>query len=210
MKQKLEQFVKQVLSESAKIKFAGHSFILKVDTNEDPNKKGVKIQFLPTEFGKITPTEQNDIAIELESRLEKGLSEFDMRVERDRNLKDKTIIGFFIYIEYFDRIVSSLKQGKKNSDPAFNARESVCPSMVKMLQRKGASFGLKFSVEDVTAVNIKHTATSVMTAVWMEHFFSLTGDSIPNSNGEIHLEKQEKKSIYKEYEEDCKYFEEKN
>ena len=112
MKQKLEQFVKQVLSESAKIKFAGHSFILKVDTNEDPNKKGVKIQFLPTEFGKITPTEQNDIAIELESRLEKGLSEFDMRVERDRNLKDKTIIGFFIYIEYFDRIVRKALSGQ--------------------------------------------------------------------------------------------------
>lgn len=55
-------------------------------------------------------------------------------------------------------------------------------------------------------MNIKHTATSVMTAVWMENFFSLTGDTIPNSNGEIHLEKQEKKSIYKEYEEDCKYY----
>jgi hypothetical protein len=115
MKQKLEEFVKQVLSESAKIKFAGHSFILKVDTNEDPNKKGVKIQFLPTEFGKITPTEQNDIAIELESRLEKGLGEFDMRVERDRNLKDKTVIGFFIYIEYFDRIVRKALSGQNPS-----------------------------------------------------------------------------------------------
>jgi len=28
-----------------------------------------------------------------------------IRVERDRNLKDKTIIGFFIYIEYFDKII---------------------------------------------------------------------------------------------------------
>jgi hypothetical protein len=78
--------------------------------------------------------------------------------------------------------------------------------MVKMLQRKGASFGLKFSMEDVTAVNIKHTATSVMTAVWMENFFNLTGDQIPNSNGQIHLEKQERKSIYNEYAEDSKYF----
>ena len=44
---------------------------------------------------------QNDIAIELEERLERGLAEFELRVERDRNLKDKSIIGFFIYIEYF-------------------------------------------------------------------------------------------------------------
>lgn len=111
MKQ-IEKYIKQVISEAAKINFAGHKFLLKVDTNEDPQKKGVKVQFIPTEFGKLTPTQQNDIAIELESRLEKGLSEFDMRVERDRNLKDKTIIGFFIYIEYFDRIIRKALAGE--------------------------------------------------------------------------------------------------
>jgi len=109
---KLENIVRGVLSEAAKIKFAGHSFLLKVDTNEDPQKKGVKVQFLPTEFGSITSTEQNDIAIELETRLESGLAQYDMKVERDRNLKDKTIIGFFIYIEYFDRIVRKALSGQ--------------------------------------------------------------------------------------------------
>ena len=108
----LENLIRQTLSEAAKIKFAGHSFMLKVDTNEDPQKKGVKVQFIPMQFGNITPTEQNDIAIELETRLEKGLGDFDMRVERDRNLKDKTIIGFFIYIEYFDRIIRKALAGQ--------------------------------------------------------------------------------------------------
>lgn len=102
---KLEKIVKDVISEAAKINFAGHSFLLRVDTNEDPQKKGVKVQFVPTEFGALSPTEQNDIAIELEGRLERGLGEYDLRVERDRNLKDKSIIGFFIYIEYFDKII---------------------------------------------------------------------------------------------------------
>ena len=74
--------------------------------------KGLKIQFLPTSFGGITPTEQNDIAIELEQRLETGLSEYELRVERDRNLKDKTIIGFFVYIEYFDKIVRKALSGQ--------------------------------------------------------------------------------------------------
>ena len=111
MKQ-LEKLVKEVITEAAKINFAGHSFMLKVDTNEDPQKKGVKVQFIPTQFGQMTPTEQNDIAIELETRLEKGLGQFDMRVERDRNLKDKTIIGFFIYIEYFDRIIRKALAGE--------------------------------------------------------------------------------------------------
>ena len=101
----ISETVKQIIAESAKIKFAGHQFLLKVDVNEDPNKKGIKIQFIPTTFGQISPTEQNDIAIELEQRLEDGLEEYGIKVERDRNLKDKTIIGFFVYIEYLDRIV---------------------------------------------------------------------------------------------------------
>ena len=40
---KLEKIVKNVISEAAKINFAGHSFLLRVDTNEDPQKKGVKV-----------------------------------------------------------------------------------------------------------------------------------------------------------------------
>lgn len=109
---KLETLIKEMISEAAKINFAGHKFLLKVDVNEDPQKKGLKIQFLPTSFGGITPTEQNDIAIELEKRLENGLSDYELRVERDRNLKDKTIIGFFVYIEYFDKIVRKALSGQ--------------------------------------------------------------------------------------------------
>ena len=109
---KLNNLVKKVISEAAKINFAGHQFLLKVDTNEDPQKKGVKVQFIPTEFGAISATEQNDIAIELESRLEKGLDQYELRVERDRNLKNKTIIGFFIYIEYFDKIIRKALSGQ--------------------------------------------------------------------------------------------------
>ena len=109
---KLEQLVEQTLSEAAKVNFANHSFLLKIDTNEDPQKKGVKVQFIPTEFGTLSSTEQNDIAIELEKRLEQGLAEYDLRVERDRQLKDKTIIGFFIYIEYFDKIIRKALSGQ--------------------------------------------------------------------------------------------------
>ena len=108
---RLKELVSMV-TEAAKINFAGHSFLLKVDTNEDPQKKGVKVQFIPTEFGSLTSTQQNDIAIELEERLEQGLGEYELRVERDRNLKDKTIIGFFIYIEYFDKIIRKALSGQ--------------------------------------------------------------------------------------------------
>lgn len=120
------QLIKDVISEAAKVNFAGHSFLLKVDVNDDPQKKGIKVQFLPTQFGAITPTEQNDIAIELEKRMEQGLDEYGMKVERDRNLKDKTIIGFFIYIEYIDKIVRQALSGQ-NPDKAPEAPEEELP-----------------------------------------------------------------------------------
>lgn len=116
--QQLKEHVSKVLTEVVKVNFQGHQFALKVDTNEAPNKKGIKIQFLPTSFGQLSPTEQNDIAIALGEKLDQGLSEYGLQVERDRNLKNKAIIGFFIYIEYFDQIIrTALSQSSpSNSD----------------------------------------------------------------------------------------------
>ena len=111
---KIDELIEQIISEAPKVNFKGHSFALKVDVNEDPKKKGVKIQFIPTEFGQISQTEQNDIAIDLEDRLEAGLSKHGLSVERDRNLKDPTIIGFFIYIEYFNRLVRNILTSKQD------------------------------------------------------------------------------------------------
>ena len=123
-KQILEESIREVITEATKVHFGKYNFLLKVDTNEDPQKKGVKIQFIPTEFGQMNFTTQNDIAIELESRLEKGLEQFGLRVERDRGLKDKSIIGFFLYIEYFDRLVRKALEGQNPSKTGENPLES--------------------------------------------------------------------------------------
>ena len=112
---KLESYVREVLNEATKVKFGKYNFLLKVDCNEDPQKKGIKIQFIPTEFGQINSATQNDIATELESRLERGLAEYGLRVERDRQIKDKTTIAYFIYIEYFDRLVRKALEGQNPS-----------------------------------------------------------------------------------------------
>ena len=112
----LTESIKQVLSESTKVNFGGHKFLMKVDTNEDPQKKGVKIIFYPLEFGSLNSTTQNDVAIELESRLEAGLAEYGLRVERDRAIKDRTAIAFFIYIEYLDRIIRKALTSQNPND----------------------------------------------------------------------------------------------
>ena len=109
-KEELLNEITSVISEATKVNFKGHKFVLRVDVNEDPNKKGIKVQFLPTTFGAMSPQEQNDIAIALGERLDVGLNPLGMRVERDRNLKDKSVVGFFIYIEYIDKIIRQALQ----------------------------------------------------------------------------------------------------
>lgn len=121
----LKEELAKILNEAVKINFKGHQFVLKVDVNEDPNKKGIKVQFLPTSFGNLTRTEQDDIAISLGEKLTVGLQPYGLDVERDRELKDKTIIGFFIYIEYLDKIIRKALAGEENGEEVDGGSEEL-------------------------------------------------------------------------------------
>lgn|SRR5574344_45722 len=110
----LQNIVREVITESVKVNFGGYKFLMKVDTNEDPTKMACRISFIPLKFGQINVSTQNDIAIELESRLNKGLAEYGLRVERDRAVKDKSVIRFLIYTEYIDRLV---RKALKSQNP---------------------------------------------------------------------------------------------
>jgi len=111
--------VREMISEVTMINFKGTKFALKIDVNDDPTKKGIKVQFLPTSFVGINKQSQDDIAIDLAAKLNQGLASMGLSVERDRELKDKTIIGFFIYIEYIDKIIiNALNQVSK--EPSNN------------------------------------------------------------------------------------------
>lgn len=114
MKLDLQKEVKHILSEVTKVNFKGHTFVLKVDVNEDPNKKGVKIQFLPTSFTGMDKKQQDGVAMDLAQKLNQALSPLGLSVERDRELRDKSILGFFISIEYLDKIIiDALTQASK-------------------------------------------------------------------------------------------------
>jgi|TARA_E500000178_G_C16916025_1_gene704950 hypothetical protein len=125
LKEIINEEIQNILNEAVKINFKGQQFVLKVDVNEDPNKKGIKVQFLPTSFGNLTRTEQDDIAIALSEKLSAGLEAYGLDVERDRNLKDKTIIGFFIYIEYLDKIIRKALAGDENGEEIDGGSEEI-------------------------------------------------------------------------------------
>ena len=83
LKEIINEEIQNILNEAVKINLKGQQFVLKVDVNEDPNKKGIKVQFLPTSFGNLTRTEQDDIAIALSEKLSAGLEAYGLDVERD-------------------------------------------------------------------------------------------------------------------------------
>ena len=126
-KQEIFSLTRKVITESTKVNFGDYKFLLKVDTNEDPQKMGVRISFIPVEFGQMNKTTQDDIAIELESRLEKGLAEYGLRVERDRDVKDKSVIRFFIFAEYFDRLVRKALESQNPGTEDDSAKEAELP-----------------------------------------------------------------------------------
>lgn len=105
MKELLLKEIQNVIAEATKVNFKGKQFVLKVDVNEDPNKKGIKVQFIPADMTPMSSTDRDEIAMALGEKLDAGLQSHGMQVERDRQLKDKSIIGFFIYIEYVDKII---------------------------------------------------------------------------------------------------------
>jgi hypothetical protein len=89
---------------------------------------------------------------------------------------------------------------------------------------------MTLSNKEFTSVTLPNTLMALYTAAWMQEFFRLTGnyirqckyqkfnvtsgiyylklclgDQVPNSDGQIHLEKQLKKDIWKEYVDDFEY-----
>ena len=51
----------------------------------------------------------------------------------------------------------------------------------------------------IAAIQIANTSAALATYSWMDYFFKLVGDFIPNSNDEIHLEPITIQEIYDEY-----------
>ncbi len=63
-----------MITEVTKINIDNVQFRLKVATNEDPTKTGVKVQFIPMEAKDLPREEFHDIAMKLQNKLNKGLT----------------------------------------------------------------------------------------------------------------------------------------
>jgi hypothetical protein len=110
---------KHLLKESASyynFKFKGKSFKAKFDTNINPTKKGIKIQFLPlidnnTRDTNLTKTQQDELANELQVLLNQRLSKYNMNIDRDLDVPDEDVIGFLLKLNTIsDFLVMAFKE----------------------------------------------------------------------------------------------------
>jgi hypothetical protein len=63
---------------------------------------------------------------------------------------------------------------------------------------------VKLNIEQASALRICDTILSLQASAWMRIYFNRVGDTVPNSDNELemHLERQEKLSIYEVYKSD--------
>lgn len=98
------------LSYESDIQFEGKSFKLKVGTNVNPSKKGIKIQFTPVGdgVGGEESAKQIDYTLSLQRKLNDALRNKDFEVDIDPDVPNKNTIAFLIRLDWFDKIIRNI------------------------------------------------------------------------------------------------------
>lgn len=97
---------------------------------------------------------------------------------------------------------AEVKKNIKNGDGDLNDRSNSFAydaEFQRAFARLAKTRGRKLSHTQIAAIQIANTSTALATYSWMDYFFKLVGDFIPNSNDEIHLEPITIQEIHDEY-----------
>lgn len=77
-----------------KFKIEGIEFNAHFDVNKNPTKKGIKIQLKP--LTKLTDVNRNELINRIQDSLNKKLDEYELELDYDQDVPDKSVIGFYI------------------------------------------------------------------------------------------------------------------
>ena len=113
---------------------------------------------------------------------------------------------------FLDRIVSKIKnhevevyqedKASKLTESAGIMSENEWITFRKIAEKRG----LELTPERLAMLKLPDSAASFTCYAWMEIYFDLIGDRIPNQAHEMHIEPTEKEAIHEEYVEDMKVF----
>lgn len=77
-----------------KFKIEGIEFDVHFDVNKNPTKKGIKIQLKP--LTQLTDVNRNELINRIQDALNKKLDGFELELDYDQDVPDKSMIGFYI------------------------------------------------------------------------------------------------------------------
>lgn len=133
-----------------------------------------------------------------------GYLRFDWRIGTGQRIaksvcRMRFLLSYDLKPTYLLSLTNDIKLGCVNSDPTFNDSAAPAPDdYLKSVIQLAASNGIVLSRDHLAMIQMPNTVLSVEGFGWMEFYFNLMGDFIPNSNGEIHLEPIDVKDIYSE------------
>lgn len=132
LKQLIKEQFNKALQERQKgaqktdISLEGEPYKLVLDVNRNPTKKGIKVQFQPLEIedtGEIgvdtglSSTQQRDLQIKILRQLNDGLRKYDLEADIDPDVPYKNVIGYYIHLQYFDKIIRDALKGGSDGTP---------------------------------------------------------------------------------------------
>lgn len=102
---------------------------------------------------------------------------------------------------YVEDIVNKLKKGEMTVLSHLNHVPAIPASVASdsRLENFAACFGIILTPVQIGNLRLSQSVPQLMAAAWMQYYFSLIGDQVPNSDHEIHLEPVPKQNVWEEY-----------
>jgi hypothetical protein len=167
---------------------------LRVDVNKNPTKTGIKVQFvLPETLEGDAKTEATQ---KLQSKLNQGLSQYNLTVSQDTDVPYSNVIGFLIPIADIKLLIKNAMGGETQAEPAPEeapAPEAAPEEPIKEIKRMQELAGLKefqdvssedFQIEEVNriiAAAIRAITSDVDKQDKIFDFFEITKDNKYNT-----------------------------
>ena len=117
----IKNIIKEQLEE-ATVTAGGAKFNLRTGVNKNETKLGIKIQFEPIAAA-LNSDVKAKLEVALQTKLNEGLSSYNIQVSKDTDVPRPETIGFFIPLKQIKNLVIGVLEGKSPDTPAVQAPE---------------------------------------------------------------------------------------
>ena len=139
--QDIKNIIKEELKE-VQVTAGDANFTMITGVNKNDTKLGIKIQFEPPVGLDLPSDKKSKLEVALQTKLNKGLAQYDIQVSKDTDVPRKEVIGFFIPLKQIKNlIVKSIKSEGLNEGLNFNEADNLKTELsTKTVPRLSFSF----------------------------------------------------------------------